>query len=145
MALVVIQDGVVTMLPLLLGGARLYSSLDFHLFKTSIVPARDQVSTDYFPNEANFTGYSVITVPFANWSSPAYVTPQATSNAPVIVWTVGPSPSVGNQIYGYYVTPAGQTYPVLWAERFTGAPVDMTVAAEAIALYPQLTLQSLYG
>lgn len=105
----------------------------YHLFKNDFTPADTDTLLDYV--EADFTGYASGIA--SGFSAPVTVGGEEHSLATSILFQVGASPTTGNSIYGYYVTDDNSAGALIWAERFTGAPLSMTSAGDAIVVTPE--------
>jgi hypothetical protein len=124
------------LLDILTGNHSAPMDVDYHLFKSDITPTQDDTNSTYSGAEANFTGYASVHV--AGWGASYAVGEHYESDATQISFAVGASPSVTNNIYGYYATPHSGT-DVLWAARFDGAPYAMDAAGKTILVDPSLS------
>lgn len=111
------------------------------LFKTNISPSQADPASLYLTNEADFTGYMGQIIP--GWNPITEFMSIAKSQAFPVVFFCDTPLLVGNQIYGYFVSPTNNLARVLWAERFTIAPVAMTLAGEALLVIASYSEQSI--
>ena len=105
----------------------------YHLFQNNTTPMSSDTLGSY--TEADFTGYASVNA--VGWSAPVTSSGHEKTLATSVLFQVGSSPTVGNNIYGYYVTDNNRGGALVWAERFTGAPLSMTVAGDAIVVTPE--------
>lgn len=84
--------------------------------------------------EATAAGYAAITLTGAGWTT------TQTVGVTTAIYNVGVtfSFSVGEDIYGYYVTDTANG--ILWAERFPGAPFQLPGGGGDIAVRAQIAL-----
>jgi len=83
------------------------------LFKNNLFPDASTVITDF--EEANFTGYTPITLTRIEWNNATIVSGKAKAEySSIPSWTCG---ATGNTVYGYWIegTTSGT---LLWTERF---------------------------
>ena len=109
-----------------------------HLFKVDYHPTVLDTAATFAAMEADFSGYSSVTLSKSGWSAPAIdgVSGAAIVTYPVQTWTCG---AIGNLIYGYYIT--GVTSGLLrWVERLP-EPLTMDTTDE-ISVTPELTFFS---
>jgi hypothetical protein len=113
-------------------------NLILRLFKSNTTPAESDTEATY--TEANFTGYSAITLTAASWSF-AGGNPSTLSYAQQVFTS---SADAQNQpIYGYYLTQVG-TGKLVWAERKldgAGQPFTITNNGDAYKVTPVITLE----
>lgn len=89
------------------------------LFKSNTTPAEGDTAGSY--TEADFTGYSAITLTGSSWS----VTGGAPSSATYAQQTFTSSAGSQNQnVYGYYITQV-TTGTLMLAERFSDGPYNI--------------------
>lgn len=106
--------------------------LVLRLFKNDKTPADADDEGDY--TEADFTGYSSITLTGSSWT----VTPGAPSQASYAQQTFASTADQSQQlIYGYYLTrlTGGE---LMWAERFTDGPYAIANNGDQIKVTPKL-------
>ena len=101
-------------------------NLVLRLFKSNTTPSES--TTEASLTEANFTGYSAITLTAASWtytsgdpSSIAYAQQTFTSSAG----------SQSQAVYGYYVTQV-TSGKLVWVERFTDGPYTIVNNGDTI-------------
>ncbi len=110
------------------------TDLVLKLFKSNTTPAETDVAGDY--TEADFTGYSSITLTGANW----VITPGAPSNAAYAQQTFESSADQAAQsIYGYFMVRA-TTGVLAWAEVFPAGPYPISNNGDSIKVTPAITL-----
>lgn len=103
------------------------------LFKSNTTPGETDTVATY--TEADFTGYSAITLTGANWT----ITNADPASASYAKQTFTSSAGSQNQnVYGYYVTNAGGTV-LMWAERFTDGPYNIANNGDKIEVTPVFT------
>lgn len=118
--------------------ASIGSTLVLRLFQNDTTPTIDSVLADF--TEATFSNYAAQT--FTPFVPSLYIRPRAVSKGTAPVFTkLGPT---GNDIYGYYITDAGNT-KLLWSERDPNAPIPMNVDGSTYGVIPQMTLRSEFG
>lgn len=103
------------------------------LFKSNTTPAETDTAATY--TEADFTGYSAITLTGSSWNA-------ATSGAPSYIdyaqQTFTCSGAGSTDIYGYYIV--GTTNgKLLWAERDASAPFTVTTSGDTVKVTPKIT------
>lgn len=116
-------------------GRGLPLGVTYHLYKAAHTPANTDVLATYTAIEANYTGYASQSA--GGWSAPIGSAFPFTILGTSMLFQVGASPSIGNSIYGYYVTDDTNSGALVWAELFSGAPLSMTSAGDAIVLTPE--------
>ena len=101
-------------------------NLVLRLFKSNTTP--DESTTEATVTEANFTGYSAITLTAASWSytagdpgTIAYAQQTFTSSAG----------SQSQAVYGYYLTQV-TSGKLVWVERFTDGPYTIVNNGDTI-------------
>jgi len=101
-------------------------NLVLRLFKSNTTP--DESTTEASVTEANFTGYSAITLTAASWSytagdpgTIAYAQQTFTSSAG----------SQSQAVYGYYLTQV-TSGKLVWVERFTDGPYTIVNNGDTI-------------
>jgi hypothetical protein len=104
------------------------------LYKNNATPSQSTVIGDF--TEADFVGYSPVTMSRAGWASSSTVSNKAQSTYAQQSWTCG---STGNTVYGYYVVGASSGV-CLWAEKFGSARVMSSL--DVLQLTPVFTLNS---
>lgn len=109
-------------------------NLVLRLFKSNTTPAETDTEATY--TEADFTGYSAITLTAANWS----VTGTAPSSAGYAQQTFTSSAGSQSQsVYGYYLTQV-TSGKLVWAERFTDGPYTITNNGDTIKVTLAITM-----
>lgn len=111
-------------------------NLVLRLFKNNYTPVDAATSADF--TEADFTGYSAITLTGASWASAVSGNPSSIAYAQQTFTS-----SAGSQsqiVYGYYLqqTTSGK---VIAAERFTGTPPTIQNNGDTIKVTPTITLK----
>lgn len=110
-------------------------NLVLRLFKSNTTPAETDTEATY--TEADFTGYSAITLTAANWS----VTGTAPSSAGYAQQTFTSSAGSQNQnVYGYYLTQV-TSGKLVWSERFSDGPYNIANNGDAIKVTLAITLE----
>jgi hypothetical protein len=112
------------------------ANLRLHLFQNNYTPADGDTVANY--TEANFTGYSPPIL--GPWTPATIAAPRAVATCTPVLFAVGPVPTVGNQVYGYYVTDV--TGSLVWAERDPGAPVPMLNNGDQYRITPGFSYRS---
>jgi len=117
MALVICDAGELRLLDLMLKTALdVDETFTLHLFKNDITPDASSAVGDF--TEADFTGYSSVSLLRATWTSAVTDTGVATTqygNSP-LSWSCTGS---GNTVYGAYVLDGNGD--LVWAEKFSTA------------------------
>jgi hypothetical protein len=107
--------------------------LVLRLFKSDTTPAETDTAGTY--TEADFTGYSNVTLTGASWT----VTPGAPTSASYAQQTFTSSAGSQNQpVYGYYLTRA-TSLDLVYAERFSDGPYTIVNNGDAIKVTPTIT------
>jgi hypothetical protein len=135
MALLVPNQGEAIALSLLLNKTGTYSqrNLILKLFKSNTTPAETDTEATY--TEADFTGYSAITLTGTSWT----VTPGAPTLAAYAQQTFTSSAGSQSQnVYGYMLVQVTDGFLVL-AERFSDGPYVIVNNGDAIKVTPQVT------
>jgi len=120
------------------GEARALSRLlavntSLRLFKSNTTPAEADTLATY--TEADFTGYSAITLTGGSWT----VTPGAPTSAAYTQQTFTSSAGSQNQnVYGYVVVDSSDN-TLLWAERFSDGPYNIANISDNIRVTPTIT------
>lgn len=104
--------------------------LVLRLFKNNITPSETDTAATY--TEADFTGYSAITLTGASWGSPSG------GSIAYAQQTFTASGSPNNDVYGYYYTQVTSGILVM-AERDSNAPFQVRNAGETIKITPTIT------
>lgn len=133
MAAVVIDSGKKALLDRLTGaGTTTLANCRYHLFVSNVVPNHADTLGTY--TEASYTGYANQVA--GGWAaSNLDSTFHATSNGSNLTWANSSGGPVS--LYGYYVTDNANAV-LLFAERFAGAPVTISVGF-ALVLTPNVT------
>jgi hypothetical protein len=104
------------------------------LFKSNTTPAETTVVADL--TEADFTGYSAVTLTGSSWSA-TNADPSVASYAEQSFTSSAGSQS--QSVYGYYVVNNGGTI-LLWAERFSDGPYVIVNNGDVIKVTPTISL-----
>lgn len=133
MSLVVQNNGEGDMLAGIVGKTAC-ENLVLRLFKSNTTPAEADTAATY--TEADFTGYSAVTLTASSWT----VTEGAPSHAdyPQVTFTS----SAGSQsqaVYGYYLTRVSSGR-IAWAERFADGPYTIVNSGDAIKVTAVISL-----
>ena len=132
MALLVTNEGEVIALKALLNHTA-GQNLVLKLFKSNTTPAEADTAGTY--TEADFTGYSAITLTGSSWT----VTPGAPSSASYAQQTFTSSADQSAQnVYGYFLVQTSSG-TLVYAERFTGAPFVIQNNGDNIKVTPTIT------
>lgn len=109
------------------------ASLTLKLFSSNTTPADTDTAGTY--TEVSGNGYAAKTLANASWT----ITQGAPTEAVYAQqeWTF--TGAAGN-VYGYFIvgTTSGN---LMWAERFTDGPYDITASGDVIRVTPKITLQ----
>lgn len=104
------------------------------LYKSNTTPGETDNTASY--TEADFTGYSALTLTAASW----VITEGAPSNAayPQVTFTSSAG-SQSQNVYGYFLkrVTSGR---IAWAERFPDGPYQIVNNGDAIKVTPIITL-----
>ncbi len=103
------------------------------LYSSDTTPA--ETDTDATYTETSGGGYGDIALTAANWT----VTPGNPTTAVYPEETFTFTGAVGN-VYGYYVVQA-ISGDLMWAERFTSAPLNIQNSGDEIRITLQITLE----
>ena len=104
----------------------------YRLYSNNITPAETDTAATY--TEVSGSGYAAITLTGANWT----ITGGAPTTATYALQTWTFSGAAGN-VYGYYTTEATSGV-IKWAERATGAPINIATAGSKIEITPSISL-----
>lgn len=109
-------------------------NLILKLFKNDVTPG--QSTTEAGLTEADFTGYSAITLTAANWTA----TPADPSHIDYAQQTFTSTAGSQNQaVYGYYLVQV-TSGKLVWAERFSDGPYTIVNSGDNIKITPVITL-----
>jgi len=108
-------------------------NLTARLYKNNHTPADADTSANY--TVANFDGYSEIDM--GGWTAAILAANHALSQATPLVW-ICTGAGTPNDVYGWFVVVRG-TNDLVWAERFTAAPLPMNQAGDQITVNPVIT------
>jgi len=138
MALVVPNDSEVIMLQYITNNDA-PENISILLYRNNVTPNESSTVATFTEvlNESGYTTGGQSLTP-ASWSIVSGNPSQAEHTE--IVWTfTGPLTAPGD-VYGYYVTrdTGGE---LLWAERFTNGPFNITTNGDEIKITPRLTLE----
>jgi len=101
--------------------------LHYHLYRNDVTPDRDTELGDLTEMGAG-TGYAVITVEEADFTTEGVSAHKGTIIAPPVTFEIGAGSGI-DDIYGYFVT--DDTDALLIAcGRFDDAPIDITAGAD---------------
>jgi hypothetical protein len=109
------------------------TDLDIKLYSNDVTPAETDTVATY--TEVSGGGYAAQQLTPGSWSiSPGNPT---TSEHTQVTWTFTGSAGL---VYGYFVVrrTGGE---LLWAERFTNGPYNITLADDKIKITPRLNLE----
>jgi hypothetical protein len=136
MGLKIPTEGEIRLLKIMLQLTAKTDNYYLHLYRTNYAPGATTNKSSF--TEAIFSGYSVMTLTRANWSTPVIVAGKGESSygSQALSWTCG---SVGDTIYGYWVEDASDG-TVLWAEQFSTARV--LAQNDVLNLTPKFTMAS---
>lgn len=105
-------------------------NLVLKLYKNNITPSDTDTAATY--TEADFTGYSAITLTGASWGSASGGTIAYAQQ------TFTCSGASSNSIYGYFVIQTTSTV-LLYSERDASAPFTVTVSGDAVKVTPTIS------
>ena len=106
-------------------------NLVLKLYQNNITPSDTDVASTY--TEANFTGYSAITLTGASWNAAASGTIAYSAQQ-----TFTCSGASSNNIYGYYVIQTTSTV-LLYSERDASAPFAVVNSGDAVKITPTIS------
>ena len=110
----------------------LATTLVLRLFKNNFSPANSSVLSDF--TEADFTGYSAITLTGASW-----VTTQADPSTATYAQQAFTGTGTAQTVYGYYITRTSSGR-VWYYQRFT-TPLSIGSVTPAIRITPTLNFK----
>ena len=114
-------------------GKTAIEQFQLRLYSSNTTPGETDTAATY--TQVSGGGYAAVGLTASNWTATAGA-PTAAVYPQVTFSFTG---SVGN-VYGYYVV--GVTSgTLLWAERFTDGPYNVTTAGDTIRVTPRITLQ----
>ena len=105
-------------------------NLVLKLYKNNITPSDADTAATY--TEADFTGYSAITLTGASWGAASGGTIAYAQQ------TFTCSGASSNSIYGYFVIQTTSTV-LLYSERDASAPFTVTVSGDAVKVTPTIS------
>ncbi len=105
-------------------------NLVLKLYKNNITPSDTDTAATY--TEADFTGYSAITLTGASWGAASGGTIAYAQQ------TFTCSGASSNSIYGYFVIQTTSTV-LLYSERDASAPFTVTVSGDAVKVTPTIS------
>jgi hypothetical protein len=108
-------------------------NLILKLFKSNTTPGESDTEATY--TEANFTGYSAITLTAANWSVSEGAPTEASYAQQTFTSTAG---SQSQNVYGYYLVQV-TSGKLVWAERFSDGPYTIVNNGDSIKVTPKIT------
>lgn len=103
----------------------------YFLFQNDFVPLATSVLGDFTP--CDFNGY--LDQLAGTFAASSIVGARARSDADQLTWTKAAG-GTGNDVYGYGVQDSAGN--LIWAERFSDAPLDMTTDGRQIILQTRL-------
>lgn len=111
-------------------------NLVLKLYKNNHNPAEGDTESDY--TEADFTGYSALTLTGSSWSvsSSGGVT---TASYAQQTFTSSADQST-QSVYGYYLVQASSG-KIMWAEKFSDGPYPISFNGDDIKVTPKVTLE----
>ena len=133
MTLKIPNQGEDRLLGIALGKYSQETNLVLRLFSSNTTPGETDTTATY--TEVSGNGYSAVNLTAASWT----ITEGAPTEAayPQVTFTF--TGAAGN-VYGYYVT--GSSSPeLLWAERFTDGPYNITTSGDQIKITAKITMQ----
>jgi hypothetical protein len=133
MAGFIVDNGEKVALEYLVNKVATTRNLILKLFKSNTTPSETTVVGDL--TEADFTGYSAITLTGASWSISGTTPTQAAYAEQT--FTSSADQSVQN-VYGYYLVRATDG-DLVAAERFTSGPYAISNLGDNIKVTPQIT------
>jgi hypothetical protein len=109
-------------------------NLVLRLFKSNTTPAEGDTTASY--TEADFTGYTPLTLTPASW----VVSEGAPSDAtyPQVTFA-STADQAAQSVYGYYLTRV-TSGRIAWAERFADGPYAIVNNTDQIKVTPKITL-----
>ena len=110
-------------------------TLKARLYKNNLTIAVGTVLADF--TEADFSGYA--SAALAGFTAAAIVGHSANTDGNQIIWTVSASPSTTNNIYGVYITDAGNT-KLYGAVAAASAPIAMAVGGASVVWTPSVNV-----
>lgn len=133
MALLVPNGGESIALQYLVGKNTTPRNLVLRLYKSDTTPAEADTAATY--TEADFTGYSAITLTGASWT----VSGTAPTSVGYAEQTYTSSEGAQSQsVYGYYLTRVTDL-DLVYSERFTNGPYVIVNNGDAIKITPAIT------
>ena len=105
------------------------------LYTNNQTPGATDTEADY--TEASGSGYAAVSLTPASW----VITLGDPTEAAYPEQTFTFSGALGN-VYGYFVTQDASPARLLWAERFTDGPYNVTGASVEIAITAKITLST---
>lgn len=109
-------------------------NLVLRLYKSNTTPGETDTEATY--TEADFTGYSAITLTAANWSVSAGAPSTASYAQQTFTSSAG---SQSQNVYGYYLTQV-TSGKLVWAERFSDGPYTITNNGDTIKVTLSITM-----
>jgi hypothetical protein len=103
------------------------------LYSNNLTPGETDTAGSY--TEVSGNGYAAITLTGANWT----ITAGAPTEAAYAQQSFTFTGAAGN-VYGYFVVGASSG-TLLWAEKFSDGPYNITQSGDVIKVTPKLTLQ----
>lgn len=107
-------------------------NLILKLFKSNTTPAEGDTEATY--TEADFTGYSAITLTAANWTTTGADPSHADYAQQTFTSTAG---SQNQPVYGYYLVQV-TSGKLVWAERFSDGPYTIVNNGDNIKVTPKI-------
>lgn len=131
---VVVNNGEKVALDYLVGKVTTVRDLQLRLFKSNTTPDESTVVGDL--TEATFTGYAVITLTGANWTTAAGDPATGSYAEQTFTSSADQTPE---SIYGYYLTRVTDG-DLIAAERFSNGPYVIANNGDTIKLTPTITV-----
>jgi hypothetical protein len=115
-------------------GAFNSGGVKLRLFKNNHTPVEGDTIGNY--TEADFSGYAAVAI--GPWNAATYSSGSASASATSSQTFTNSTGAVGNDIYGYYVTDAGNT-TLYFAQIASTVPIDMNTALQSLTVQPVYT------
>jgi hypothetical protein len=131
MALLGIEQGIISFLEAFMLHKAANADLKLHLYTNNHTPVASDTLANY--TECTDTNYAPVTLTGANWNIADNGSGVSLATYPAQIWTFAGAVT----IYGYYVTDAGNT-KVCWAEIFS-APLNFS-GGQQLTLTLNITL-----
>ena len=109
-------------------------NLSLRLFKNNYTPVDTSVTGDF--TQADFTGYSAITLVGSDWNAAS----AGTISCAAVKEFTSSAGSQNQDIYGYYIVQVTSGVTV-WAERFSTAPYNIANNGDKIQVTPTISAE----